>query len=113
MVLRVAEGYTHKEEEEGVRFDWSLFLHSHMAILFDWNESCRTGSNKRINDIGNLTGVFHQISSKAFKATCDRRFCRCGKDPKTVEGSAKGYQIWYFHFCGVIWLFSRYILIFG
>ena len=27
-----------------VRFDWSLFLHSHMAILFDMNESCRTGS---------------------------------------------------------------------
>ena len=104
-----------------VRFDSSLFLHSHMAMLFELNESCRTGSTIMVLLKESMTLVTLREFSirsvvKHLKLPVTDDFAGVVKIPKLFKRdlTAKGDQIYqYFHFCGVIWLFSRYILIFG
>lgn len=103
-----------------VCFDWSLFLHSHMAILFDLNESCRTGSTIMVLLKESMTLVTLREFSigsvvKHLKLPVTDDFAGVVKIPKLFKRdlTAKGDKIWYFHFCGVIWLFSRDTLIFG
>ena len=59
-------------------------------------------------------GVSHQIGSKHLKLPVTDDVAGVVKIPKLSKRDlpAKGDPIWYFHFCGVILLFSRYKLIF-
>jgi hypothetical protein len=53
-------------------------------------------------------GVSHQIGSKHLKLPVTDDFAGVVKIPKLFKRDlpAKGDQIWYFHFCGVILLLS-------
>ena len=107
-----------------LRFDCSLLLHPHMRILFYFNESGKTGFTLMILikqsmilftfilEFSILVAVWefpHQIGSKHLKLPVTDDFAGVVKIPKLVKRDlpAKGDQIWYFHFCGVILLFSR------